>query len=121
MTGDPDHLIRLFLNLMDNAVKYSPPGAEVSVQAERRDGSMVVSISDEGLGISPEALAHIFERFYRVDRARSREEGGTGLGLAIASEIAQRHGGTIQATSVVGVGTTVTVSLPVDSLPAETS
>ncbi|MDA0769375.1 MAG: ATP-binding protein [Chloroflexi bacterium] len=112
ITGDPDHLIRLFLNIMDNAVKFSPPGAVVSVHAEQRDGKVDVSVTDEGPGISSEHLAHILERFYRVDKARSREEGGTGLGLAIASEIAQRHGGSIDAQSNVGVGTTVTVTLP---------
>ena len=115
VTGDSDHIIRLFLNILDNAVKFSPPGAAVSVQAKERDENVIVSISDEGLGISPEHLAHILERFYRVDKPRSREEGGTGLGLAIANEIAIRHGGSIEAQSDVGVGTKMIVTLPVSS------
>jgi len=110
--GDFDHLTRLFLNLLDNAVKYTPRGGQVSVGAARQAAQIRVTIGDTGPGILPEALPHLFERFYRVAEDRSRETGGAGLGLAIAYEIARAHGGALTVQSEVGHGTTFTVVLP---------
>ena len=107
--GDSDALIRLFLNLLDNAVKYTARGS-VSVCADERQGEATIVIRDTGMGIAAEHLPHLFERFYRVDTSRSA--GGTGLGLAIASEIAQAHGGAIAVASAMGQGTVVTITLP---------
>ena len=109
--GAPDHLIRLFLNLMDNACKYTPPGGRVTVHAEGNKTQAIVQISDTGQGIPEEHLAHLFERFYRVDEARSRDSGGTGLGLAISYEIARLHDGKLEVQSEVGSGTTFTATI----------
>ena len=105
-------------NLVDNAVKYSPPGTRVwlraSEVADEPHGPWVeVVVADEGPGISPEHLHRIFERFYRVDKARSREQGGTGLGLAIVKHIALVHGGQVAAESAPGEGSTFRLSLPI--------
>jgi heavy metal sensor kinase len=105
----PDHLIRLFLNLLDNAVKYTPEQGMVALEAEARNGAVVVSVSDSGIGISEDHLPHLFERFYRVEKSRSRSMGGTGLGLAIAQEIVHRHHGEIWVDSQPSLGTTFTV------------
>jgi two-component system, OmpR family, heavy metal sensor histidine kinase CusS len=105
----PDHLIRLFLNLLDNAVKYTPEQGLVSLAAEARNGAVVVSVSDSGIGISEDHLPYLFERFYRVEKSRSRSMGGTGLGLAIAQEIVHRHHGAIWVDSQLSSGTTFTV------------
>ena len=105
----PDHLIRLFLNLLDNAIKYTPEQGLVSLEAEARNGAVVVSVSDSGIGISEDHLPHLFERFYRVEKSRSRSMGGTGLGLAIAQEIVHRHHGAIWVDSEPSSGTTFTV------------
>lgn len=113
--GDPDYLVRLFLNLVDNAVKYTPSGGRVLLRAGREAKTAWVAVSDTGPGIAPEHVPHLFERFYRVDEARSRNSGGAGLGLAIAYEIARWHGGTIEVQSEPGRGTTFTVHLPVDT------
>jgi heavy metal sensor kinase len=112
--GDAARLRQVFYNLFDNAIKYTPPGGavEVCVEAEPRD--VVVTIRDTGHGISPEHLPHVFDRFYRADRARARAEGGTGLGLSIAQSIVLAHRGQIRLTSVPGEGTTCTVTLPAD-------
>jgi len=99
--GDADGLERLLVNLLDNAIKYNRPGGEV-----------VIAVSDTGIGIPPEALGRIFERFYRVDKGRAREEGGTGLGLAIVKHLAQSHGGHVEVESRMGRGTTFRVFLP---------
>jgi heavy metal sensor kinase len=111
--GDADHLIRLFLNLLDNAVRYTPPGGRVTVRAEDEEADVRICISDTGQGIAPEHLPHLFERFYRTEAARSRDGGGAGLGLAIAYEIARWHAGTLEVESVPGWGTAFTVHLPV--------
>jgi heavy metal sensor kinase len=113
LRGDADHLIRLFLNLLANAVRYTPRGGRVAVLAQEEEGRVRVSVSDTGPGISPEHLPHLFERFYRTETARSRDDGGAGLGLAIAYEIARWHGGTLEVESAPGHGTTFTVQLPV--------
>jgi heavy metal sensor kinase len=110
--GDPDHLIRLFLNLLDNAIKYTPPGGQVTVRAGNEGAGVRVAIGDTGPGIPSEAIPHLFERFYRVEAARSRESGGAGLGLAIAYEIARWHGGTLEVRSEPGQDTTFAVFLP---------
>ncbi|MCL4192029.1 MAG: cell wall metabolism sensor histidine kinase WalK [Thermoguttaceae bacterium] len=100
------------VNLIDNAVKYSPAGATVSVAAERVADEIAIRVVDRGCGIPREHLGRVFERFYRVDKARSRELGGTGLGLAIVKHIAQAHGGRATAQSIVGQGSTFTIWLP---------
>lgn len=110
INSDRDSLIRLFANLLDNAIKYTVKGKITLSALEERDGMIQVVVSDTGMGIAPEHLPHIFERFYRVDRSRS--EPGTGLGLSIAAEIARAHGGRIEVKSVVGQGTTFIVFLP---------
>lgn len=112
--GDPDRVHQVLCNLIDNAVKYGRQGGCVRVQAERdaADGMVVVSVKDDGPGIPGEALERIFERFYRVDRARSREQGGTGLGLSIVKHIIQSHGGRAWAESRPGEGAAFYFSLP---------
>jgi two-component system, OmpR family, phosphate regulon sensor histidine kinase PhoR len=107
--GDLALLVR---NLLDNAVRYSPEGGRVDVRLVERDGRAILEVEDTGIGIPTRDLPRIFERFYRVDRARSRETGGTGLGLSIARHIAERHGGRIEAESELGRGTTFRVTLP---------
>jgi two-component system sensor histidine kinase CiaH len=114
LNGDADRLRELMVILTDNAIKYTDAGGEVRLDLRRSwGGKAFVRVSDTGRGIPPEALPRIFDRFYRVDKARSREAGGTGLGLAIARWIAEAHGGSIRIESTIGVGTTVTVELPV--------
>lgn len=105
--ADPDRLRQVLANLIDNAIKYGRPSGRVLVAAEALDGSQVeVSVTDDGPGIPPEAKARIFERFYRVDKARSREQGGTGLGLAIVKNVVEAHGGSVRVESTAGAGTT---------------
>ncbi len=110
--GDADGLERLMVNLLDNAIKYNRPGGEVQLRLTRQAGHAVVEVTDTGIGIPAEALPRIFERFYRVDKGRAREEGGTGLGLAIVKHLAQSHGGRVEVESRVGRGTTFRVFLP---------
>jgi heavy metal sensor kinase len=111
--GDPARLRQVCYNLADNAIKYTTAGGEVEFRVESRGGCGVVTVRDTGEGIPPEHLPRVFDRFYRVDRARSREQGGTGLGLSIARSIVTAHGGRIELTSTPGQGTTCTVTLPV--------
>lgn len=110
--ADETRLQEVLYNLVDNAVKYSRAGAEIRLHAQRRDGQIALSVSDTGIGIGNEDLPRIFERFYRVDKARSSELGGTGLGLSIVKHIAQLHGGRVEAESQIGQGTTIRVLLP---------
>jgi len=110
--GNAASLRRLFLILIDNAVKYSPEEGHISVVQAAYDGSAVTEIRDNGIGISPSDLPHIFERFFRADRSRSRESGGTGLGLSIAKWIAEAHKGGISVTSSVGEGSVFRVQIP---------
>ena len=112
LRADEARLREVFDNLLDNAVKYSSKKGEVRLQAARRGDETVLSVSDDGIGISQEDLPRIFERFYRADKARSRELGGTGLGLSIVKHIAQLHGGWVEAESKLGHGTTIRVVLP---------
>src|SRR5207247_87100 len=101
-----------FYNLLDNAIKYTPEGGTVEISSEARDKHAVVTVRDTGIGIAPEHLPRVFDRFYRVDKARSRDQGGTGLGLSIARTIVAAHGGQIDVASVAEKGTTCTVTLP---------
>jgi len=110
--GDPDHLTRLFLNLLDNALKYTPPAGQITVRATRALTRTEVTIHNSGPGIPAEHLPYLFDRFYRVDNARSSETGGTGLGLAIAQEIVRLHGGEMGVESEPEKGVTVKVRLP---------
>jgi heavy metal sensor kinase len=110
--GYPDHLIRLLLNLLDNAIKFTPSAGQVIVQAEMLAREVCITITDHGPGIPTQHLPHVFERFYRVESARSHSDGGTGLGLAIASEIARVHGGTLEVKSQPGCETSFIVRLP---------
>ena len=105
----------LIYNLLDNAVKYSKPGGTVFLRAESEGNSVRFSVADQGLGISPNDLPRIFERFYRADKSRSNEQSGTGLGLSIVKHIAQLHGGAVEAQSEFGKGTTISVLLPVSA------
>ena len=100
------------VNLLDNATKFSPPGRLVIVDGERRDGCWVLNVRDQGCGIAAEHLPRLFERFYRVDKARSRQSGGTGLGLAIVKHIVTAHGGSVSVQSLPGQGSTFSLSLP---------
>lgn len=99
-------------NLLDNAIKYSEPGSAVEVEVVKNENEVAIEVSDHGCGIAPEHLPRLFERFYRVDRARSREMGGTGLGLAIVKHITQAHGGYVAVESTIGKGSTFTIHLP---------
>ena len=113
--ADETRLREVFDNLLDNAVKYSRNKGKVRLQAARRGNEIVLSVSDDGIGIGQEDLPRIFERFYRADKARSRELGGTGLGLSIVKHIAQLHGGRVEAESELGRGTTIRVLLPANA------
>jgi two-component system phosphate regulon sensor histidine kinase PhoR len=103
---------RAVINLLDNAIRYSPSGSEVDISAHREKGQIVIAVSDRGAGIPEEHRSRIFERFYQVDKARSREMGGTGLGLSIAKHIVQAHGGTIGVESALNQGSTFSIYLP---------
>ena len=111
---DTDKMTQVIDNILNNAIKYSPDGGEITVTMKTTDDQMILSISDQGLGIPKQDLPRIFDRFYRVDRARSRAQGGTGLGLAIAKEIIKQHKGFIWAKSEYGKGSTFTIVLPYD-------
>ena len=100
------------VNLLDNAIKYSEPGQPIDVEVERNSGEGIIRVRGQGVGVAPEHLPRLFERFYRVDRARSRRLGGTGLGLSIVKHIAQAHGGTVTVESVIGRGSTFSIILP---------
>ncbi|HEX5757746.1 MAG TPA: ATP-binding protein, partial [Thermoanaerobaculia bacterium] len=110
--GEADALERLLCNLLDNAIKYNRPDGTVTLALARDGDRAVVEVRDTGIGIPPEALPRLFERFYRVDKGRAREEGGTGLGLAIVKHVAQSHGGTVAVESRPGQGSTFRVELP---------
>jgi signal transduction histidine kinase len=107
-------LRQVVVNLVDNAIKCTPAGGTISVASLRMDGKAVLDVSDTGIGIPQESLPHLFERFYRVDGARSRHLGGTGLGLAIVKSICTAFGGTVTVQSTVGAGTTFRVELPLE-------
>lgn len=117
--GDRLRLRQLLLNLVDNGVKYTPDGGEVTISLERDDGRIKLRVMDNGIGIAPDNQTHIFDRFFRVDKARSREAGGSGLGLSICKWIVEAHGGEISVESDLGKGSTFTVTLPVAPPDAE--
>jgi signal transduction histidine kinase len=115
VAGVPGDLELIVKNLVANGVQYNRPGGSVELTLRPADGTYVLAVRDTGIGIPQQDLGRIFERFYRVDTARSRETGGTGLGLSIVRHAVERHGGTIGVHSLLGEGTTFTVALPVDS------
>jgi two-component system sensor histidine kinase SenX3 len=111
--GDHDQMTMAVNNLIENAVNYSPQGTKVSVSTSVEDGIISIAVSDQGIGIPEAEVERIFERFYRVDPARSRETGGTGLGLSIVKHIVTKHGGEISVWSSENVGSTFTIRLPI--------
>jgi len=117
--GDREQLITAVHNLVENAVNYSPEQTKVSIVTKRNGDLVEVSVTDQGIGIAESELNRIFERFYRVDPARSRLTGGTGLGLSIVKHVAQNHGGDVKVWSKLGVGSTFTLQLPVAQEGAE--
>ncbi|MGH3928773.1 MAG: sensor histidine kinase, partial [Pseudonocardiaceae bacterium] len=110
--GDATLLITALSNLVDNAVSYSSSGSPVSVSRRQADGFVEIAVTDRGLGIAPEHQERVFERFFRVDQARSRATGGTGLGLAIVKHVAANHGGDVRLWSRPGTGSTFTLRVP---------
>ncbi len=110
--GDPDLLVTALRNLIDNAIAYSEPGTQVGVGTTVRDGAVEIAVVDQGIGIAPQDLPRLFERFYRVDPARSRDTGGTGLGLSIVKHVVADHGGEVTVWSEPGKGSTFTIRLP---------
>ena len=112
VTGDRERIEQVIVNIISNAIKYNRPQGSVTLTGGTEDGKVFLRVSDTGIGVPEEDLPRLFERFYRVDKARSRERGGTGLGLAIAKEIIEYHGGTIRFESVYGEGSVVTITLP---------
>lgn len=113
---DRDQIVQVLANLLSNAIRYTPAGS-VSMTLSSQDGSAIIQVKDTGIGISREDLPRIFERFYRVDKARSRETGGTGLGLSIVKHIVNAHGGEVDVASALGSGSTFTVRLPIEATP----
>lgn len=110
--GDESRLRQVFINLLDNAIKYTAKNSAVVVESERQGPNAIIRVRDTGIGIPPEHQTQVFERFYRVDKARSRAEGGSGLGLSIARSIVESHSGSVTLSSEPGSGTIVTVTLP---------
>jgi len=113
--GNEQELLRLFTNLLGNAVNYTPIEGQILVTATQEGQDVRITVADNGIGIAPEHLPHLGERFYRVDTARTRAEGGTGLGLSICRSIVQAHHGDLTIQSQLGVGTAVTITLPSDT------
>jgi heavy metal sensor kinase len=120
IVGDAGWVERLVLNLVDNAMKFTPPGGAVAVTVSAQDHTATLTVRDSGIGIPAHVLPHVFDRFYRVDSARSPSQDGAGLGLSLVKWIVERHSGTIDATSSVGHGSTFTVRLPTGPAPRET-
>lgn len=115
ITGDREKLQQVLINILSNAMKYTPDGGHIDLSAAPAAGGVAVRISDTGIGIPAEDVPRLFERFYRVEKARTSDAGGTGLGLAIAKEIIDAHGGEIRVESEPGRGTSVFVLLPYHS------
>ena len=113
ITGDRSRLEQVMMNVVGNAIKYTPDGGSISVDAGISGKNVWIEVSDNGIGIPRQDRERIFDRFYRVDKARSRESGGTGLGLSIAREIVERHHGSISIRGREGSGTTVRILLPI--------
>ena len=110
--GDEELVRRMVMNLIDNALRYTPAGGQVTVSLDSRGGDIAIRVADTGTGIAPEIVPHVFERFYRGDKARSRQDGGFGLGLAIVKWVAESHNGAVELASTPGSGSTFTVTLP---------
>ena len=119
VTGDRDALKRAVANLLENAVRLAPAGSRIRLATDSEGDRAWIAVADEGPGIAPEDQPHVFDRFWRADKARSRADGGTGLGLAIVRQIAQSHGGSIRLQSKVGVGSSFVIWLPVTTPSAE--
>src|SRR5690606_9400568 len=117
LLGDVEQLRPVLANLVDNAIKYNNPGGFVEVAARAADGEVRVEVRDDGLGIPPEAIPRLTERFFRVDRSRSRQQGGTGLGLAIVKHVLEAHGQRLHVESRPGAGATFWFRLPVAPAP----
>jgi two-component system sensor histidine kinase BaeS len=115
LTADPARLRQALGNLVANAVRYTPPDGEVTIVGRREGGNIVLDVIDTGLGISAEDLPHVFDRFWRADKSRSCHTGGSGLGLAITRHLAEAHGGSVSAESVLGEGSTFRLVLPASS------
>jgi signal transduction histidine kinase len=119
--GDPDRIAQVLRNLLDNAVKYSPDGGLVMLRGEMTENEVVVSVADQGVGISPEHLNRLFEKFFRVDSGLKRHVVGSGLGLPICRTIVEAHGGRIWAESKVGQGSTFYFTLPLEEISQESA
>lgn len=116
---NPDLMEQAIVNLLDNAVKYSPKNSKVLIQAEKINDTVEIRVVDQGSGIPKKHLPRLFERFYRVDKARSRDQGGTGLGLSIVKHISQVHGGSVFVDSVPGRGSTFSIQIPFNATNGE--
>ena len=114
IVGDRGRIEQVLMNMVSNAIKYTKNGGRIKITAGAKNGTVWCSVRDNGIGIPRQDVEHVFDRFYRVDKARSRESGGTGLGLSIANEIVLRHNGTLKLDSKTGRGTVITVTLPVE-------
>ena len=112
LSGDSQKIHQMLVNLLQNAINYTPQGGRITLEGRRTEGGVQFEVTDTGIGIPAEDLPRIFERFYRVDKGRSRELGGTGLGLSIVKHIAEAHGGRVSVESQLGKGSRFTVSLP---------
>ncbi|MFD2671064.1 HAMP domain-containing sensor histidine kinase [Marinicrinis sediminis] len=112
LKGDEQQLEQVWINFLMNAIRYTPPGGQITVTGKAEEQEILIRITDNGIGLSEEDLPHIFERFYKADKSRARQDGGNGLGLAITRRIVLLHGGTIAADSTLGSGTTFTIRLP---------
>jgi two-component system phosphate regulon sensor histidine kinase PhoR len=120
LVADELRLGQVFNNLIENALKYTSPQGRIQLRARSAGAEVELSVEDDGAGIPADDVPHIFERFYRADKARSREQGGTGLGLSIVKHIVQVHGGRVEARSTQGEGTVILIHLPVEG-PGQTS
>jgi two-component system phosphate regulon sensor histidine kinase PhoR len=114
LVANRDQMEQVLVNLIDNAIKYTPSGGKVEVKAETGEGQVVIRVTDTGIGIMSQDLPRLFERFYRVDKARSRQSGGTGLGLSIVKHIVETHGGKVSVESEFGRGSVFSVTLPIE-------
>jgi two-component system phosphate regulon sensor histidine kinase PhoR len=112
MMADEARIAQVLVNLVDNAIKYTPEGGKITIIAHDKDTMIQCDITDTGIGIPEKDLTRIFERFYRVDKARSRKLGGTGLGLSIVKHIVQAHNGSVSVTSTLGHGSTFSFTIP---------
>lgn len=108
----PELFGQILYNLTENAIKYTPDGGTIHVKAEQQDDTATITVKDNGIGIAPDDLPRIFDRFYRVDKARARKSGGNGIGLSLVKFLVELFGGTIEVTSQIGEGTTFTLTFP---------